>query len=135
MRQRNLARLTKRAKPISSGIVDSQYLVGSFSPLDHSIRSHSFGQGSLRSKSRLAMRTRRRANRDLSGTFVPSRQVIVRQALAGRLKARSLTLIGRFALSRRRRLVGRPRPGVQALGGKGPVPGAHTVVFDRMPAT
>ena len=96
---------------MSSGIVESQYLVGSFSSLGHSINSHSSGQGSLRSKSRLAMRTRRRAKRDLSGTLVPSRQVIVRQALAGRLKARSLTLTGRCVSSRRSRLVGRPRPG------------------------
>ena len=28
-----------------------------------------------------------------------------------------------------------PRPDVEGLGGKGPVPGAQTVVFDRMPPT
>jgi hypothetical protein len=59
MRQRNLARSTRRAKAISFGSVESQYLVGSFSPLGHSINSHSSGQGSLRSKSRLAMRSHR----------------------------------------------------------------------------
>src|SRR6266542_5623118 len=89
MRQRNLARSTRRAKPMVSGKVDSQYFVGSFSPLGHSISSHSSGHGSLRSKSRWAMRMRSRAKRDLSGSFVPSRQVIVRHALAGRLNARS----------------------------------------------
>ena len=70
----------------------ARQLVGSFSPFGHSIRSHSSGQGLLRLKSRRAMRMRTRAKRDLRGTFVPSRQVIVRHALAERLKARSLTL-------------------------------------------
>src|SRR5882757_3733291 len=32
MRQRSLARSTRRAKPMSSGRLDSQYFVGSFSP-------------------------------------------------------------------------------------------------------
>src|SRR5204863_9990030 len=128
-------RSTRRAKPMSGGRLDSQYFVGSFSPFGHSIRSHSSGQGSLRLKSRRAMRMRTRAKRDLRDTFVPSRQVIVRQALAGRLKARSLTLIGRCFASRRNCFVGRPRPGTEGLGGKGPVPGAHTVVVERMPAT
>jgi hypothetical protein len=77
------------------GKVDSQYFVGSFSSLGHSIGSHSSGHGSLRSKSRWAMRMRNpRAKRDLSGSFVPSRQVIVRHALVGRPNARSLTLTG-----------------------------------------
>jgi hypothetical protein len=38
--------------------LESQYFVCSFSPSGHSIKSHSSGQGSLRSKSRLAMRMR-----------------------------------------------------------------------------
>ena len=51
-RQRNLARSTRRPKPMVFGKVDSQYFVGSFSSLGHSIKSHSSGHGSLRSKSR-----------------------------------------------------------------------------------
>lgn len=39
-------------------------------------------------------RMRSRAKHDLSGSFVPSRQVIVRHAPVGRLNARSLTLTG-----------------------------------------
>src|SRR5262245_26899736 len=135
MRQRNLARSTKRLKAMFLGSVDSQYFVGSFSLLGHSINSHSSGHGSVRSKSRLAMRMRRRAKRDLSAPFVPSRHVIVRHALPGRPNARSLIETGRCWASRRKSLVGLPRPGIEALGGKGPVPGAHTVVVDRTPAT
>ena len=47
---------------------------------------------------------------------------------------RSLTLTGRLSASRRRRLAGRPRLGAEGLGGRGPVPGAQTVVFDKIPA-
>ncbi|MGY3613902.1 uncharacterized protein involved in exopolysaccharide biosynthesis [Bradyrhizobium sp. USDA 10063] len=68
-------------------------------------------QESLLSLDELHSRMRTRAKRDLRGTLLPSRQVIVRQCLAGRLKARSLTLIGWCSASRRSCLVGRPRPG------------------------
>src|SRR6266849_4517658 len=47
-----------------------------------------------------AARTRTRAKRDCSFSFVPSRQVMVRQACLGRLRARALTLMrGGFGLS------------------------------------
>lgn len=109
----------RRAKPISSGRLESQYLAGSFSPLGHSIRSHSTGQGSLRLKSRFAMRMRIRAKRDPSGAFVPSRQAIVRQVSGGRLKARSLTVADGPPTARHVRLgrqgprAGRPHGGVR----------------------
>ena len=57
------------------------------SPAGHSINSHSSGHGSLRSKSRWALRMRSRAKRDRSGALLPARQVMQRQALAGRPKA------------------------------------------------
>ena len=74
--------------------VESQYFVGSFSPLGHSIRAILPAMVRCDRSRAVRCELRRRAKRDLSGTFVPSRQVIVRQALAGRLKARSLTLTG-----------------------------------------
>src|SRR5208283_2497488 len=45
MRQRNLAVSTRTSMGVSSGRVESQYLVGSFSPSGHSMRSHSSGWG------------------------------------------------------------------------------------------
>ena len=70
--------------------VASQYLVGSRSPSGHSIKSVS----SPRFAAPLigAVRTRTRAKRERSLSFVPSRQVIVRQACLGRLSANCLVL-------------------------------------------
>src|SRR5271163_2146170 len=45
MRQRNLAVSTRMSTGVSSGRVESQYFVGSFSPSGHSMRSHSSGWG------------------------------------------------------------------------------------------
>src|SRR5246500_3500823 len=95
MRQRILARSTRRRKGTSGSSVESQYLVGSGLSFGHSISSVS----SLRREAPLigAVRTRTRANRDDSLAAEPSRQVIVRQACLGRLSASSLTLTRRFA--------------------------------------
>ena len=61
MRQRSLAKSTRSAKAMFCGRVESQYLVGSFSPFGHSISSHSSARSSARHSSRCAARTRRRA--------------------------------------------------------------------------
>jgi hypothetical protein len=53
-----------------SGKVESQYLVGSFSPSGHSISSHSSGRGSASFSSRCAGRTRRQAKREARGAAV-----------------------------------------------------------------
>jgi len=90
-------------------------------PLGHSITSHSSGQGSLR-RSRAwrcecaaVQSAIERHIRALSpGDRAPS--------LGGKAKGEVLDLTGRCAASRPQALVGRPRRGVQALGGKGPVP-------------
>src|SRR6202048_3844799 len=70
--------------------VASQYFVGCGSPTGHSINSVS----SPRFAAPLigAVRTRTRAKRERSLSFVPSRQVIVRQACFGRLSPNSLAL-------------------------------------------
>src|ERR1700730_16814898 len=70
--------------------VESQYLVGSGSPLGHSINSVS----SPRPAAPLigAVRTCTRAKRERSFLLVPSRQVIVCQAFFGRLIANFFTL-------------------------------------------
>src|SRR5258708_34782290 len=129
MRQRNLARSTRRSKAMFSGSVESQYLVGSLSPLGHSIKSHS----SVRSLPPRAARTRTRAKREESRSTLPSRQPIVRQARFGKPNASCLTETGLFFALRPGRVGRRPRPD-HRLGGNGLVPGAHTEVFDRMPA-
>src|SRR6266853_2962348 len=127
MRQRSLARSTRRSKVMSAGSVESQYLVGSFSPLGHSISNHS----SPRSWRPRAARARTRAKREESRPAVPSRQPIVRQARLGRPNASALTERGLCLALRRGRVGGRPRPD-HRLGGNGCVlPGAHTVVLDR----
>src|ERR1700732_4022592 len=70
--------------------VASQYFVGCGSPTGHSINSVS----SPRFAAPLigAVRTRTRAKRERSLSFVPSRQGIVRQACFGRLSATCLAL-------------------------------------------
>src|ERR687885_2592830 len=89
MTQRALAVRTSLASLVVGPRLESQYLVGSASPLGHSISSHSSGQGSLRSVSPCAGRTRRAAKRDASSPRLPSRQLTRRQAEAGRLVANS----------------------------------------------
>src|SRR5487761_2084198 len=95
MRQRSLAISTNWRNAMPCGRVESQYLVGSFSPSGH---------------------------------------LIERQARLGKPRASSLTESGRCLALRRMRVGTRPWPD-HFLGGSGPVPGAHTVVFDKMPAT
>src|SRR5215470_5558253 len=94
MRQRILARSTRRRNGTSGSSVASQYLVGAGSSLGHSISSVS----SPRREAPLigAVRTRTRANRDDSLVAEPLRQVIVRQACLGRLSASALTLTRSF---------------------------------------
>src|SRR5438477_11839298 len=90
MRQRILARSTNCRNSIFSSTVASQYLVGFFSPGGHSISrvsSRHFAAPLIG-----AARTRTRANRERRRSFVPSRQVIVRQACFGNPSANSLTL-------------------------------------------
>jgi len=77
-----------------SGNVENQYLLGSASPLGHSISNHSAACGSARQVSRCAGRTRTAANRDRRFFFTPSRQVIYFQAIAGSSCARCLTVTG-----------------------------------------
>src|ERR1700730_12890498 len=74
------------------GKVDSQYLVGSFSPSGHSISSHSFAGFSACSWLD-STRTRTRANREDSQSFVPSRHLIVRHACSRNPRASFLTEI------------------------------------------
>src|SRR5215204_1078000 len=93
MRQRNLAASTSALNEMSGGRVESQYLVGSSSPLGHSIRSHS-GAG-LPGWCFEATCTRTRAKREDSSSFVPSRHVILRHAFARSPMATSLTEIAR----------------------------------------
>src|SRR3979411_3191264 len=118
MRQRNLARSTKRSKAMFSGSVESQYLVGSFSPLGHSIKS----QSSVRSLPPRAARTRTLAKRDESRSPLPSPQPIVRQARLGKPNASCLTETGLCLALRRGRVGRRPRPD-HPLGGTGVVGG------------
>jgi len=76
---------------------------------------------------------RTRAKRETSGSAVPSRHSMVRQARLERPSASSLTETGWCLASRRSRVVGRPWPD-HRFAGSGAVPGAYTVVVDRMPA-
>src|SRR5450432_3023980 len=126
MRQRSLAVLTRSRKEIFAESVESQYLVGSFSPSGHSISSHSSARHSASWSSRCATRTRTRAKREDNRSAVPSRHLIVRQACFGRSSASFLAEIGWCLASRRIRVGCRPRPD-HGFGGSGPVPGAHTV--------
>jgi len=113
---------------------ESQYLVDSSSPADHSTNSHSSGLIIERLSSRWAARTRTRANRDDSISALPSRHLIVRQARLGNFRASSLTAIGWCLRSRRSRFVGRPWPD-HFFGGSGRVSHVHTVVGEKIPAT
>src|SRR4051812_48981785 len=132
MRQRSLARSTRRSNGVSGGRVASQYLAGSVSPSGHSISSHSSSRSSVRHSSRWAARTRTRAKREVSAPALPSRQQIVCQPAAGRPGASVLTLTGWCSASRRMSWGGRPRPH-HGSGGSGAVPGGHTEVCDGIP--
>src|SRR5277367_3363588 len=134
MRQRSLAKWTRRRKLMSSGRVENQYLVGFFSPFGHSIKSHSDARGLLSLKSRPAGRTRKQAKREDRGAATPSRHSIVRHARLGKESASFSTATGLCSGSRRKSVGGRPRPD-QGLGGSGSPPSGHTVVLERMPAT
>src|ERR1700730_17474301 len=100
MRQRILARSTRRRSGMSGSTVASQYFVGLSSPLGHSMSSVSSAK---RASPRIgAARTRTRAKRDRSFTLVPTRHATVRQARLGRLSANSSTLTrGGFGSSSR----------------------------------
>src|SRR5229473_247656 len=99
MRQRSLAKSTSRRKLMFSGSVESQYLVGSASPLGHSSSNHSgcsFSGTSLLCPTL----TRRRAKREDNQPAEPSRHLTVRQACFGRPSATFLAEI-RSGSSRR----------------------------------
>ena len=86
-------------RAVRGGRLDSQYLAGSSASSGHSISSHSSGQGSERrgwthASNRCAGRTRRAAKREVRSAWLPSRQVMVRQVLLGRPRARSFTDTG-----------------------------------------
>src|SRR5215470_15804853 len=122
MRQRSLASPTSFRKLISSGRVESQYLVGAASPSGHSMSNHS---GVISSGSRYgwAARTRTRAKREESQSAEPSRQRIVRQALFGRRSESFLTEIRPGSSRRPVLLIGLPRR-------RGEVPGGQTRQVD-----
>ena len=111
------------------GKVESQYLVGSTSPLGHSISSHSSGRGVGRLSSRCAGRTRTAAKREASVALLPSRHVTRRQERLGRLIATSLAETDACPSRRRISDGGRPRP-LQRFGGSGSVPGGQILVWD-----
>src|SRR5712664_4777953 len=124
MRQRILAKSTSRRKLTFAGSVESQYLVGSFSPSGHSTNNHSgcsFSGISLLCPTR----TRTRAKREDSQSAEPSRHFTVRQACFGRPTATSLADT-RSGSSRRPVLFsGLPFR-------RGPVPDRHIKVFGKM---
>jgi len=76
---------------VSSGRVESQYFVGSFSRSGHSMRSHSSGWGVDAFQSREAGRIRTAAKREDKMSLEPSRHRTMRQACSGSLVARSLS--------------------------------------------
>src|SRR5271167_1249724 len=134
MRQRNLAVSTRTSTGVSSGKVESQYFVGSFSPSGHSMRSHSSGWGVETFQSREAGRIRTAAKREDKISLEPSRHGTMRQASSGSLLASALAEIGTCSPSRRIRDGGRPRP-LQGLGGSGSAPGGQTLSVDYTPTT
>src|SRR5271166_4114525 len=118
MRQRNLAVSTRTSMGVSSGRVESQYFVGSFSPSGHSMSSQSSGWGVETFQSREAGRIRTAAKREDKISLEPSRHGTMRQASSGSLLASVLAETGTCSPSRRMRDGGRPRP-LQGLGGSG----------------
>ncbi len=132
MIQRRLATATKSASLVSAGKLASQYLAGCCSAFGHSTNSHCSGSGSLRSKSRLAGRTRSAANRDRSFCFVPVRQVMFFQSVAGIRLARSLARTGWCSGLRWRHFGGRPVP-LRGGGGSGCWPGPRAKALAEYP--
>ena len=96
------------------------------------VSSHSGGRKVLREESLWAVCPQTAAKRERRVSLVPSRQATVWYASAGKLKASALTETGRWPGARRRFLLGRPSPTVGS-GGKGAVPGAQTLVAERIP--
>ena len=78
-------------------------------------------------------RTRCRAKRDDSQSALPSRQVVVCHASAGRLKASALAVTGWCSSSRCSRVWGRPRRD-RVCGSKGAAPAGQTEVVAPIPA-
>src|SRR5271165_860980 len=76
---------------ILQGSVVRKYPVGSFSPIGHSIKSHSAGGANPGSHGTF---TRSKANRDESLRLVPSRHVHRRNAFSPRSSAISLAVRG-----------------------------------------
>src|SRR5271154_5137568 len=85
MRQRNLAVSTRMSTGVSSGMVESQYFVGSFSPSGLWMRSHSSGWSVEPFQSREAGRIRTAAKREDKISLEPSRHGMMRQAFSGSL--------------------------------------------------
>src|SRR5258708_12342702 len=83
------AKSTSRWKLTVAGSVESQYLVGSFSPSGHSISSHS-GDSFSGISLLCPTPTRTRAKREDSSPADPSRHLTVRQARFGRPTPTSL---------------------------------------------
>src|SRR5262249_58746739 len=75
-----------------SGRVESQNLVGSFSPFGHSTISHSSGSSAVVPSP--AAYTLTRAKREASRALLSSRQPIVRQARFDKLLASSAAVVG-----------------------------------------
>src|SRR5258707_15765746 len=80
MRQRSLAASTRSRNAMLLGKVESQYLVGSFSPSAHSISSHSLVGLPVRSWLNATV-TRNPANPEDSHSLLPSREYMVPKAL------------------------------------------------------
>src|SRR5437879_9014885 len=127
MRQRSLARSTSRSKLMVSGIVASQYLVGSASPSGHSISSHS-GDSFSGISLLYPIRTRTRAKREDSWSAEPSRHVTVRQACFGRPSA---TFLAETSSGSSRR----PVLFIGLSIRRGLLPGLHLRMVGTIPAT
>ena len=94
MRQRILTAATSALREMSGASVERKYLVGSGSPLGHSMSNHSSSRGASRRVSPWAALTRSAAKREESLVLVPSRQVSLRQADAFSDSASALTETG-----------------------------------------
>ena len=100
-----------------------RFFVDAFSSSGHSISSHSSGIVRVAASRSCAERTLTRAKRPDNRAFEPSRQVIFRQLLFGRLSASCSTPTGLCASSWTGRTARRPRL-EYACGGHAAVPGA-----------
>src|ERR1039458_4560415 len=128
MRHRNIDVVTRSARGVASLMVESQYFVGAFSSLGHSMRSHSYSRGADNAVSPLAGRTRVAAKRDVNVFAVPSRQETLLNADSGNACAISLTRIGCRRRVRRMRIGFLPRLLLRLGGFKGAWPSGHAVV-------